>query len=257
MNGPIDMARKHTLSDLYSAQSPGSALESRVASREPLAHPTRPWSKTVALLAVLAGLSVVIVIAGRNVGAQSNHDLAGISRTFLVALANDNISGALAVCAESPEGKRILEAERRRVFGDLMNTDPIDPQARLVKSHTLNRLREELANQGVRWDSIKPLALGGVRARVLEPSLMKEPASLVWGHLYFSNAGRLYEIEVTAWQCGERFIIADVWDWAPLAVAPSEVEAFAKARSRRFLSEKGDAPDDTQIIRPRRIFISI
>ena len=259
MNGQIDMARKHShkLSDLYSAQPPGPALESIIAPPEPLARATRPWSKTVALLAVLAGLSVVVVIAGRNVGAQSNHDLAGISRTFLIALANDNISAALEVCAESPEGQRILKAERRRVFGDLMNVDLLDPQARLITSHTLNRLRDELANQGVRWESIKPLALGGVRARVLQPSLMKEPASLVWGHLYFSNADRLYEIEVTAWQCGDRFIIADVWDWAPLAVAPSEVEAFAKTRSRRYLSDKRDAPDDTQIIRPRRIFIPI
>jgi len=254
------MARKHrnSLFDLYEAEASAPSLESRLASPTPRALPQqRPWLKTAAILSMIAVLGTAFVIAGRNVGAQSNHDLAGISRTFLVALAHDDMNAALEVCAESPEGQRILAAERQRVFGSLADQDFLDPQARTIRSHTLNRLREELGQAGLQWNDIEPLALGGVRARVLQPSLMKEPASLVWGHLYFSNANRLYEIEVTAWQCGDQFIIVDVWDWAPLTVAPSEVESFAKARSRRFLQDRREGPDDTKIIRPRRIFITI
>ncbi len=252
------MARKqrYSLTDLYSVES-SPTLESRIASPTVRPRPSRPWLKTVVLICVLAGISAAFVIAGRNVGAQSNHDLAGVSRTFLVALANDNLNAALAVCAESPEGQRILNEERRRVFGALSGADAYDPQLRAIKRHTLSRLREELANDGVRWDDIEPLAIGGVRARMLQSSLMKEPASLVWGHLYFSNNNRLYEIEVTAWQCGDQFVIADIWNWAPLTIAPSEVEAFAKTRSRRFLDDRSETPDDTKIIRPRRIFLDI
>ena len=254
------MARKqrNSLTNLYSLE-PAPTLESRIASPtvRTRTRPSRPWLKAVVLLCVLAGIGTGFIVAARNVGAQSNHDLAGVSRTFLVALANDDLNEALAVCAESPEGQRILNEERRRVFGALSGADAFDPQSRVIKRHTLSRLREELAGVGVRWDTIEPLAIGGVRARVLQSSLMKEPASLVWGHLYFSNNNRLYEIEVTAWQCGDQFVIADVWNWAPLTIAPSDVEAFAKTRSRRFLNDRANAPDDTKIIRPRRIFLDI
>lgn len=253
------MARKQRFSllNLYSVDSVMPEFESRIASIEPRRRPSRPWVKTGVLLCFLLGLGSAFVVAGRNVGAQSNHDLAGISRTFLIALAKDDISGALEVCAESPEGRRILAVERRRVFGALTRGESFDPQARILRIHTLNLLRDELSEAGIRWENVKPLAFGGIRTRMLQPSLMKEPASLVWGHLYFSDANRLYQIEVTAWQCGDRFVIADIWDWAPLAVAPSEVEAFAKARSRQFLDERRDKPDDTKIIRPRRIFVPI
>ncbi len=255
------MARKHrhSLANLDWTEPKRPTLESQLFAREVSVRASRgrPWLKSFAVLAMIAVLGTGFVIAGHNVGAQSNHDLAGVSRTFLVAIANDNVNGALEVCAESAEGQRILEDERRRVFGALSDADVFDPQARTIKLHTLNRLREELAAEGVRWDDIEPLALGGVRARVLEPSLMKEPASLVWGHLYFSTNNRVYEIEVTAWQCGDQFIIADVWNWAPLSIAPSEVESFAKERSRKFLRNQNDAPDDTKIIRPRRVFLTI
>ncbi len=253
------MARKHrnSLADLHWLEPKHSTMESRLIEEDEESSAGRSWVKPLAFLAIFAIVGMGFAIADRSVGAQSNHDLAGISRTFLVSIANNDVDAALDVCAESADGQRILEAERRRVFGALSGAEAFDPQARMIKQHTLNRLRDELAEDGVRWDDIEPLALGGVRARVLESSLMKEPASLVWGHLYFSNNNRLFEIEVTAWQCGDQFIIADVWNWAPLSVAPSEVEAFAKARSRRFLQERKDSPDNTKIIRPRRVFLTI
>lgn len=254
------MARKQqsSLSHLYSAESPPPSFGSRLTAPPNTVSPaTRGWLNPVLLASLFLGLVSAFVVAGNNVGAQSNRDLAGVSRTFISAIANGDTIAALAVCAESPEGQKILAAEQLRVFGSLNGPAVFDPQTRAIKLHTLNRLREELASDGVRWDNIEPLALGGVRARVLQPSLMKEPASLVWGHLYFSNANRVYEIEVTAWQCGDRFIIADVWDWAPVPVSPSDLESFAKARSRDFLDDRDEAPEDTKIIRPRRIFLAI
>jgi hypothetical protein len=254
------MARKHrtSLSHVYQEERAPQTLESRVAAYDWYASADVPgWLKPALFLGVAIVVVAVFVAAANNADAQSNQDLAGVSRTFLSALANGGAVAALQVCAESPEGHQALAAERRRVFGALPGYDAFDPGARAKKLQTLERLRSELADEGVQWGAIEPLAMSGVRARVLQPSLMKEPASLVWGHLYFSNANRLFEIEVTAWQCGDRFIIADIWDWAPLAVPPSELESFAKARSREFLQEQDDAPDDTKIIRPKRIFLAI
>jgi len=59
-----------------------------------------------------------------------------------------------------------------------------------------------LEADGVSWDNVRPLAFGGAQAVVLAPDVMRRPAVALTGNIYFSSAGRVSLIKVSAKQCG-------------------------------------------------------
>jgi hypothetical protein len=235
-------------------------LAARIALTTPLPHTPvhrRNWLRTTLMLGIVAVVCTGVAMAGRYAGAQRNDDLAGISEELIAAIAAADFDKALSVCAESPQGEHILRAERRRVFGTTAGAASFDPNARAMRRQTLEDLHADLSAAGIDWTAVEPLAFAGVRARFLQASLMKAPASMVWGHAYFRDSGRLYALEVTAWECGGQYVIADIWDWAPVSIPPGQVESFAKDRTRERIRAQQDTPDDFKLMRPRRVYLPL
>jgi hypothetical protein len=257
------MARKHDRSSaiaqwfMRSLHEAEPDLQARITAVTVDQHPRRRWVRPLMLALAIAGLGIGLTTSGLDVGAQSGRDLVGVSSAFLAGLAEDDLAAALSVCAESPQGRLLLEPEQRRVFGVVTNAATNQDDAMKRRHRILGELRDSLAQSGVDWSAVNPVAFAGVRSKVFEPAIMRESADIIWGHIYFETSGQVYAIEVTAWRCAGSYVIVDVWDWAPIAVRPNAIRAYAKDRYDESVRAGGEKLPEAQIIRPRRVFTTI
>ena len=121
---------------------------------------------------------------------------------------------------------------------------------------SLRAIREVLVKEGIALEQARPLAFGGVEARIFDPATMNEAARSLTGSLYFSAGDRLYGIELTARRCGDRYVVLDVWNCLPVEAAPADIEAHAGQQYEQFRGEPAK-PGEPSIKRARRLFVPL
>lgn len=225
----------------------------------------RALVSVVTAITVLAVLGLGLSAAAGSVwfvfGLSDRSALAHMSTVLLVGLQANDMSAASSACAEGETGVQALDQEDAKAFLTDAPSPGADPATnRRARIESLAVLRERLAEIGVRWDDVVPLAFGGVRARVKDPSLMNRPVTAVTGYLYFASGGRLFALELSARKCANAYFITEIWDWANLDTPPT-LEAAEERSSEAFRSFKNTEEDASsgaaEISQERSLFVKL
>jgi hypothetical protein len=183
----------------------------------------------------------------------------------LSALKSGSLERALEVCAESETGrKKLIEDDEQHAKP---STAPAGGKTSNPKRESLPAaeflasVRASLANQGVVWEQIRPLAFGGMQANVQDVRRMKDAATLVVGEIYFAAQDQVYALELSARCCGETAVITDFWRCGPIGM-PAKASLGAlkdrtAARIRAFMEEPINPGERVGIKSPRLVFVTL
>ena len=204
----------------------------------------------VILLGLGAGISARTARVTRDKMAQTY-----MAMGLLDGLRTPDAQRVLFVCAEG-EPSGLLREEEQRVFapGEAPVRDEEALQERLDQIRTL---RAELANQGVHWDNIVPLGVGGVLAQVFDSSVMREPVHALMGNVYFSSGAQVFTIQVSAWRCGHTYVIVEIWEWRPVDTPITQIKAHSEESFDRFEQDLRSAGSDPDIAEPKHFFVTL
>ncbi len=182
--------------------------------------------------------------------------ITAFSMTLLKGIAENRLDTALAVCPEGSYSGQLLFEEEQRVFRpDVQVEAAVGPDAAQKRMDALAEIRAELEAQGVSWNDVRPVAFGGVRARVLEPERMRAPATALTGNIFFASGDRVFALELTAWRCDGEYVLLDVWQGAALPDDTSDVAAYSKEQFRAFQNDAGSADVAAEVDRAKNIFV--
>jgi hypothetical protein len=170
-------------------------------------------------------------------------------------LRTGNTASALMVCADSEAGKTALAKEDARIWNGDERSAPAG--VRLSCADVLSTIQSDLAAEGVTWGRIRPLAFGGVYAKLYDRTTMADSARSVTGNLYFAANDDVYALELTARLCGSQYVITDVWKCFPVSISPERISDDAKLRFREFEQEPADEGQGVSITQTRRVFIHL
>ena len=174
--------------------------------------------------------------------------------TLLVeALRSGRLDEAMSVCADAAPGQARLLEENQRLA--LRFPDDAPEHVRRSSEAFLADVRDRLADAGLNCGAIRPLAFGGVRAKVFDPDHMREPAVAMTGELYFAVGDDVYALELTARRCKDGYVVTDFWKCAPIDAAPATLESYSVQRFRAFRQERPEAEAGILVQRPRHVYI--
>lgn len=142
-------------------------------------------------------------------------------------LKSGHIEAALAVCADGPDGQRLLREAEQAAFGAAA-PEPAAADAPTCLG-ALQTFRAQLSELGVDWTLAAPVAIAGVEAQVFEPGLMDQPLTAFTGDLYLESGGRMYALNLSARRSSNAYIVTDLWSVKALPVAPGGLEPHAQA----------------------------
>jgi hypothetical protein len=199
------------------------------------------------------------------VRAAKGDSVAHTSEIILDALKSGAIEKALEVCAESESGGNALlkdDAEHAKPSASPATAKAAGPKREsLLPSEFLTKIRASLANQGVAWEQIRPLAFGGMQANVQDVRHMKDGTTSVVGEIYFAAQDRVYALELSARCCGDKAVVTDFWRCTPVGLPEdmplSTLEDRTAARIREFTQEPIKPGERVGIKSPRIIFVPL
>ena len=171
--------------------------------------------------------------------------------TIINALRSGNIAEAITVTSEGEPGRTQLREDAQQRF-KAVQADP--PPRRPTLLEFLTTLRADMAQQGLAWDQIRPLAFGGVRANILDTQKMKDPAVSVTGEVYFTAGDAVYALELTGRVCKASVVITDFWKCAPITAKPDDLRTYASDRYYAFKHETFSPNERAKIRKPRQLF---
>ncbi len=216
-------------------------------------------SRVFPRLALIAGLAALVALAvgathflRTPVRASDAEPILRMASGVLDALKTNNLSGPLVVCAESEAGATLLREEDKRLFKSRKTV--LDSRRACMES--LRAFHEALVADGVAFEQVRPLAFGGVEAKVLDTAGMNDAARSLTGAIYFAVADRVYGIELTARRCGNQYVVVDFWNCLPVAVKPAGLETFVDGRYRAFCDEPAKSGEAT-IKSARQMFVAL
>lgn len=210
------------------------------------------------VFAVAAVLSVAVLGGGMLVqnGLFFGADRRAITKTtesLLGGLASQDYSLALSVCAEGAEGAQRLAALEAKTFGTITSV-AVAEDAREERIAALDNLRAELADAGVNWNDIQPIAFGGIRGRIINSADMRGPVTSLAGSVYFASRGQIYSLEFTAWRCEGVYVITDVWQGSEVSVGYADLEPLSAAQFDAFEREAPEPDSPVEIEYPKHLF---
>jgi len=224
------------------------------------------------LLLLVVGLAAIVALAVWGVRSLrlpvrtvKGDVVARAAGVVLSALKSGSMEQALDVCAEGEAGGRILaedDSQRAKPTAAPTAAKVSSPKHGSVSAaEFLTSVRASLANQGVAWEQIRPLAFGGMQANVQDARHMKDAAVSVVGEIYFGAKDQVYALELSARCCGDKAVITDFWRCAPIGVpasAPlSVLEDRTAARIRAFTLEPIKPGERVAVKSPRLVFTSL
>lgn len=190
---------------------------------------------------------------------QNNGNLDKACITLLEALQKGTLVNPLDICADSPAGSALLQKENARLFRQATDQQakeiPVQIKQRTSSATVLAAIRQDLTAMGVPCDQIRPLAFGGVKAKILDPSIMEDAAESVTGEIFFSAGERIFALQLTARRCGADFVITDLWQCLPLDITPGDIKDRVAENLKTFKAESNDGVDAVKVKSPRQVFV--
>jgi hypothetical protein len=212
---------------------------------------------------VIAGLAALIILVGLGAAISARTSLvardkmaqAHMAAALLEGLQTGNLERVLVVCAEGdPSG--LFREEARRAFSP--GEVPVHGEEAVRKRfEQVQTLRAELAGQGVRWDNIVPLGIGGVLAQVFDPAVMREPVQALMGNVYFSSGAQVFLIQVSAWRCAHTYVIVEIWEWRSIDVPITQTKAHSEVSFDRLEQDLKGSGSDPEIAELSSFFITL
>ena len=181
--------------------------------------------------------------------------LAPMCTLLLDALRSGRLDDAMSVCADAAPGQARLLEENQRLA--LRVPDDAPEHVRRSSEAFLTDVRDRLADAGLSCEAIRPLAFGGVRAKVFDPERMRGAAVAVTGEIYFAVGDAVYALEITARRCKDGYVVTDFWKCAPIDAAPTTLESHSIQRFRAFRQEQPRSGESTLIRKPRHVFLPL
>lgn len=218
--------------------------------------PQRPRAIQLIRTAVITSAILAGLAAAAWLWLRSNDTAAvtATSESLLAALQAGRNAAATPVLASSANGAKLLKKDEVRTLIHGLPPHPDSPNP--LAATPLSRIRAALAKDGVVWNAIQPLAFGGVRAQVLDPTTMRAYATIITGELFFASAAAIYGIEYTARKCGHTFIITDIWRYHRLNLLRNQLAAYSSRKFREFTNQAPDPKDPTKIRKAKPLFVA-
>jgi hypothetical protein len=221
----------------------------------------QPSIRPVRVLILLGGLGAgiaLVVWASQFMRlpsvAKSTDALAHMSRTIIEGLRSNQLNEVLPVCADSEAGRGMLQEDNRMRFKP--SASPAPSAVLYISSREfLTTVRAALAEQGLAWEQIRPLAFGGALAKVLDIRNMKETALAATGAVYFASGNTVYALELTARCCKSGAVVTDFWKCTVTTATPKTVKQYAEERFQAFEQEPLKPGERAMIRKPRPVFI--
>jgi len=220
----------------------------------------RPRQAARAVLRVAAAVLVVAGLVAAGAFALSlspfwprREPLAPMCTLLVDALRSGRLEQASSVCADAAPGQARLLEDNQRLALRFPNDAP--EYVRRSSQAFLADVRDRLADAGLTCEAIRPLAFGGVRAKVFDADHMREPAVAMTGELYFAVGEAVYAVELTARRCKDGYVVTDFWKCAPVDAVPATLESYSIQRFRAFKEKRPEAKEDILIQRPRHVYI--
>ena len=214
-----------------------------------------------ALVCVLAAGGVAAIALKLPALFRRNSDLVRSCHVVIDALRTNQLEDAVALCAEGDVGRRLLEGDDQRTLRAYSAQNPPSAQASETRRPTclefLDAVRADLAEEGVVWEAVRPLAFGGIQAKVIAPETMRKPAVSISGAIYFLSGGRIYALELTARRCKKGVVITDFWKCAPVNADADKLKQHSLERFRVFRHEPPKTNERFNIHRSRHVFVSL
>jgi hypothetical protein len=174
-----------------------------------------------------------------------------MSMAMLESFASNDFRSAIEVCAEGERGRGLIEQEETRVF---RATPPARNGNESDRAESLHALRHILTQLGAAWPDVRPLAFGGIRARVEDNATMSRPLTVLTGGIFFESAGRVFAIELSAWRCNGDYVVVDVWKAIEIPAGRAGIQAEADRIYRTFQQES-DEQAGLAITYPKAVFV--
>ncbi len=216
----------------------------------------RRWH-TIGILGIL--VAVLTVAFSLRFGNRDERALISMAETLGQGLISGQIEPALAIFEEGEIGAPLIAAERARVGNGQSMIEPSPSslnRAQIERRATLTLLREELEEDGLRWEDAELVAFGGVQADVRAPDLMRRSAVGITGNLYFRSGGRYYAVEISAKRCRRSYIPTDIWQWGPVDLPQGALQPHASELYLTFKNELNPTAGST-VQQPRFIFVTL
>lgn len=208
----------------------------------------------------------VCLIAGMSYGAvhfrfnpfreRQAKALGAMASAVVEALRANDLAAAAEYCADGEGGAAFLQEANARIFRPGQQP-PAQHGARVACIEFLAAMRKDMGQQGLPWERAQPLAFGGIQAQVLDPQKMRKAAVSVTGDLYFSAAGAVYALELTARRCDTHYVVVDFWKCESLSISPEAIEAYSSARFKNMLKKPAIEPEQPKIKHPRYVFVGL
>lgn len=220
------------------------------------ARTRRRWPWRLGAVAV-AGLLIGWMGTPLRSKSDDEHALKHMAAVLIASLAENNLREALALWAKGEVQIAVPgEVEGSVVAaGAPQEQPPPTESTHRARLALLEKIRSDLEKAGVRWDAVRLLAFGGVRARVHDSAGMTPPETRTVGDLYFTSRGKVFAIELSACEVKGVAFLIELWRWLPLDVAPEGVEDHWRRRCQSFEREPVNDDQAVTLSRVRRVFI--
>lgn len=221
-----------------------------------LVKPERRANRGLRVLArffLIAGLLAAAGAAVARAGffSTERRSIERMSMGILSGFASNDFGAAIEVCAEGERGRGLIEQEEARVF---RGTPPTRNGNEAERVALLQAVRHMLTQSGAAWTDVRPVAFGGVRARVEDTTAMSRPLTVLTGGIFFESADRVFAIELSAWRCNGDYVVVDVWKAIEIPSGRAGIQAEADRIYRAFQQESDDQAG-LKITYPKAVFV--
>lgn len=221
-----------------------------------LVRPERRANRGVRVLASFLLIAGLVAAAGAAVAragffSTERRSIERMSMGILSGFASNDFRAALKVCAEGEWGRGLIQQEEARVF---RGTPPVRNGSETEREESLHALHQILTQSGASWSDVRPLAFGGIRARVEDVATMSRPLTVLTGGIFFESADRVFAIELSAWRCNGEYVVVDVWKATELQGGRAGIQPETDRIYRAFQQES-DEQAGLKITYPKTVFV--
>lgn len=207
--------------------------------------------------AVMAALLAAVILTGIWAWSHTNDEERALARMATAVFTGLHGGAAPDSVAAAGFGLGWLTGDTKALAesGESATIDAFNLHKSLVE-----KIRTDLQAAGVKWENARPLAFGGVRAQVADPSSPPEPVTAVTGNVYFAANGKVYALEISAERIGDAYVATDIWQCVGIKTNADNLkslEAHAKAGYTAFMAEQPDAAQSGQIVKSEPVFIAL
>lgn len=218
------------------------------------------WLTGVLFLAASSALMMGVLSRHPSWFTNDKPALTNMAGVFLQGLQTGNFDTTLSVCAEGPQAAALVQRESATVLRTALKAGAAEDAVAISREQReaeFVALRDAFSGMGVVWNDVRPLAVGALRSKMRDPDLMSDAITAVLGNVYFQSAGKVFAVEVTAWRCGDTYVIVDIWRPHAVELNGMSLQDAADSELEVMHARSESSAPGLDFSRPKSIFVEL